>query len=208
MVPTGYHVNRRLLIGGAIVLALAAGTAVLFSLGEAQSEGVDLSTIPAPQVTGEPLPNHDPALVPDPAQGLQAPGAVGADFQLETVEIANDGRPKVILFLAHWCPHCQVEVPKVQEWLEGGGKPEGVDFYSVATSIDETLPNYPPDLWLQREGWTPPVLVDTDRSVAGAYGLRFFPLWVFVDDDGTVIGRAATELPQEDLTDLFSMLLP
>ena len=68
--------------------------------------------------------------------------------------------------------------------------PEGVDLVSVATSIDPTRPNYPPDAWLQREGWTAPVIADTTNAVAEAYGLTAFPYWVFVGPDGKVVARA------------------
>ncbi|HEY5578719.1 MAG TPA: TlpA disulfide reductase family protein [Acidimicrobiia bacterium] len=200
--------SRAVLVGGAVVLALAAGAALAFTLGEGEDQGADLSQIPAPIVSGLPLPALDPTTAADPAVGLSMPEARGVDFELSPVEIVEDGLPKVILFLAHHCPHCQVEVPKVQEWLDGGGRPEGVSFYSVATSIDDLLPNYPPDTWLEREGWTVPVLVDTENSVAQAYGLTAFPFWVFVDEDGVVRGRVASELPQESLTELFSLLLP
>ena len=74
--------------------------------------------------------------------------------------IAADGRPKILLFLAHWCPHCQREVPIVQGWLDAGGLPQNVDLISIATSIDPARPNYPPEAWLTREGWEPTVLVD------------------------------------------------
>ena len=39
------------------------------------------------------------------------------DFEGDAVAITNDGRPKIILLFAHWCPHCQNEVPVVTEWL-------------------------------------------------------------------------------------------
>jgi hypothetical protein len=38
----------------------------------------------------------------DPALGAPMPEAVGADFAGNTVSIDNDGRPKLLLFLAHW----------------------------------------------------------------------------------------------------------
>jgi hypothetical protein len=70
--------------------------------------------------------------------------------------------------------------------------PEGVDFYSVSTSVDAGLSNYPPSEWLKREGWTLPVVVDdTASSTAEAFGMSGTPFWVFVNSDGTVAARAA-----------------
>lgn len=199
--------NRGLLIAGAIIVVIAAGVAILFTVGEGSSgDGVNYSAIPTPQITGNVLFPHDAAASADPSIGAAAPEVVGASFDLSDVAIVDDGRAKVLVFLAHWCPHCQAEVPSVQEWIEAGGKPDNVDLYSVATSIDELRPNYPPDAWLTREGWTAPVLVDPDNTVSFAYGLTSFPFWVFVNSDGTVAGRISGEIPQDQLTPIFEVL--
>lgn len=149
-------------------------------------------------VSGEPLPAFEEGN--DPAVGLAAPTLRGEDFEGRAVTIGNDGRPKVMIFLAHWCPHCQREVPLMQDWLDREGMPETVDLYSVATAIDPAQPNYPPEEWLRREGWTVPVLVDgAIESAANAYGLTGFPFWVFVDAEGNVASRFVGELTIEQL---------
>jgi thiol-disulfide isomerase/thioredoxin len=169
-----------------------AGGSVVASAGTAAAaSGV-------PSISGAPLPDlQNPDT--DPAVGLVAPGVTGTDFAGNTVRIANDGRPKAILFIAHWCPHCQAEVPVVEAWVKAGGVPAGVDFFSVATAIDPTRPNYPPEAWLQREGWTVPVIADPTNSVAQAYGLPAFPYWVWIGADGKVVARTVGELPVADL---------
>ena len=68
-------------------------------------------------------------------------------------------------------------MPLIQAWVDGGGLPDGVELISVATAIDPSLPNYPPEAWLAREGWTAPVINDVTGSVATAYGLSAFPFW-------------------------------
>ena len=151
-----------------------------------------------PVITGAALPDFQNPNG-DAAVGLAAPEVTGADFAGNTVKIAHDGRPKAILFIAHWCPHCQREVPVVEAWVKAGGAPSGVDLISVATSINPAAPNYPPDAWLQREGWTVPVIADTTNGVASAYGLTAFPYWVFVGADGKVRARTVGELPATTL---------
>ena len=135
----------------------------------------------------------------DPAVGRPAPTVVGASFDGRPVSIGGTGRPAIVVFLAHWCSHCQAEVPLVQAWLDSGGLPDGVDIVSVSTATDPNAPNYPPDAWLAREGWTPPVVVDPTGSIADAYGLPAFPYFVFVDADGAVAGRLTGEVPVADL---------
>jgi thiol-disulfide isomerase/thioredoxin len=147
-----------------------------------------------PVITGASLPDFENP-TGDPAVGQPAPEVGGTDFKGNEVAIANDGHPKVVLFIAHWCPHCQREVPLIQDWVDAGGVPAGVELISVATAIDPNRPNYPPDQWLEREGWTSPVIADTTNSVADAYGLTVFPYFVFVGADGTVKARAVGELP-------------
>ena len=204
--------NRWLIPGllAAIIVAAAAIAILLPGLGR-QGTGGSSSLPPAtagasqsavasaiPTITGASLPAFKDSNG-DPAVGQPAPEVAGVDFKGNPVEIAKDGRPKVILFIAHWCPHCQREVPLIQAWVGARGIPAGLDVISVATSIDPSRPNYPPDAWLAREGWTVPVIADPTNSVATAYGLPAFPYWVFVAPDGTVKARTVGELPIADL---------
>lgn len=192
-----------LLVGAAAVAVLTtpspgaapAGSAGPSAGSAAASAGSVAPSIP-PAATGAAAPALPvfEATAGDPAVGAAIPEVRGAAFDGSRVAIAHDGRPKVVLFLAHWCPHCQREVPVVQAWLDAGRLDGSVDLVSVATGIDPRLPNYPPDAWLAREGWTAPVLVDTDGSVADRYGLSAFPYWVAVDARGKVVVRATGEL--------------
>jgi thiol-disulfide isomerase/thioredoxin len=136
----------------------------------------------------------------DPAVGRRAPALSGTDFEGRAVASAAKVKPQVLLFLAHWCPHCRNEVPAIASWLAREGMPAGVSLMSVATATDDARPNYPPSAWLQREHWPLPVLLDdSSGTAANAYGLTGFPFFVFVNADGTVAGRSAGELPVEDL---------
>ena len=162
------------------------------------SGGGSAAAAGVPIISGAKLPDFENTNG-DPAVGMPAPEVHGTSFDGTPVAITNDGRPKVVLFLAHWCPHCQAEVPLIQTWVNSGGVPDGVDLISVATSIDPAAPNYPPDAWFDREGWTVPVLTDPTNNVATAYGLTSFPYWVFIGTDGTVQARARGALPIADL---------
>jgi len=178
---------------GALVVA-----AIIAIVAAGGDDGRESSAPARVTVTGQSLPALPESS--DPAVGLPAPTLEGRDFEARPVRIEDDGRPKAIIFLAHWCPHCQREVPLVQDWLDQEGMPAGVDVYSVTTAIDPAQPNYPPDEWLRREGWTPPVLVDDEKgSAANAYGLTGFPFFVFIDAEGNVASRFAGELTIEAL---------
>ena len=53
------------------------------------------------------------------------------------------------MFLAHWCPHCQAEVPRIVTLAKAGAF-DGLDVASVATGTSSQYPNYPPSAWLAR----------------------------------------------------------
>jgi thiol-disulfide isomerase/thioredoxin len=147
------------------------------------------------------------ATVDGTATGLVAPEVVGQNFSGDAVQIVNDGRAKAIVFLAHWCPHCQVEVPKVQAWINAGGGVQDVDLYAVATDMDSTRGNFPPSEWLRTEGWSSPIVRDdSENSVLDAFGRGGFPFWTFVNADGTVAFRASGEMPIEQLQQLMTSL--
>jgi thiol-disulfide isomerase/thioredoxin len=141
------------------------------------------------------------------AAGQTAPDVLGLNYQGDAVSITNDGVAKAIVFLAHWCPHCQEEVPRVQDWLDNGGGVEGVDLYSVSTAATSARDNYPASAWLDNENWTLPVIVDDQEgSVHAAYGAGPFPYWVFVNADGTVAVRTAGQLSIDQLEELIGTI--
>lgn len=191
-------------LGGVAAIALITVVVLTFDSGN----GPAGKQFGEPTITGTALPRFTDNAAVDLAIGMPIPTIEGTDFDDEPISIANDGRPKIIIFLAHWCSVCQAEVPVVQDWVDAGFKPDGVDLYSVATSVAETRPNYPPSEWLAEEGWTAPVLLDdTAYSVGDVFGLNAFPFWVFVTADGTVAGRLTGGLPPEAITQIAESLL-
>lgn len=187
-------INIKLVLGvvlGAAVVIIGYG---LLNSNEALSDAVA-----APVVTGEALPEFANDPLSDGAVGSEIPVVSGTDFAGDPVVIEPDGRPKMLLFLAHWCSHCRAEVPLVQQWVNDGGLPSGIDLVAIATSIDSGRDNFPPDRWLENENWTNPVLADTTNEVGRSFGLSGFPYWVFVDGDGRVLGRLGGGLPVDQL---------
>lgn len=191
-----------LLPGAGLVIAAVAVIAIVLSQGgagpvaSASPSAVAPSTPPV--ITGTPLPRFT-ATVGDPAKGLAAPTVQGHDYQGKPVEIAPSGRPTLVIFAAHWCPHCQRELPLVQAWIDAGNAPDDIDLVSVSTGVEPTAPNYPPEAWFERIGWTVPVITDPTDSVAAAYGLAGYPYFVLLDGSGNVVTRMSGEVPIADL---------
>lgn len=186
--------SRGVVLGivAAVIAAVAIIALVVSGLGD-DSADAGPQTRPV-HITGDALPERSGDA--DPAIGMTAPTLSGASFDGTPVEIANDGRPKLVMFLAHWCPHCRREVPVVVDWMRDNGAPEGVDLYAVATATQSDAPNYPPSKWLEREDWPITTLADDDRSSAGrALGVTGYPYFVAIDAEGRVVARTSGELP-------------
>ncbi len=196
--------SRSILISGIVVVVVAI---VIFIVFSDNTNTAPDSEFGEPQVSGQLTRAPQNVRADTDATGETAPTVIGEDFAGNEVLIENDGKAKAIAFLAHWCPHCQNEVPAVQAWLESGGGVDGVDMYSVATSMRPTGDNYPSSEWLDREGWTVPVIVDDEQSsVYKAYGSGGFPFWVFVNSDGTVAVRIQGSIPIPELEQIMQAL--
>jgi len=147
---------------------------------------------------------EDPAA--DAAVGLPAPVVSGVDFDEQPVATPATGTPYAVVLLAHWCPTCQAEVPRIVSLADSGGT-AGVPVVAVSTAVDESRENYPPSEWLERDNWPFPVVVDDAAGSAGAaYGLADFPMIVFVDATGNVVARVVGEVPEEELAAMFAAL--
>src|SRR5690606_25349693 len=98
----------------------------------ATSAPVGSPVVSAPvKINGSPLPQFGRG--DDEAVGRPFPSMTGQSvFDGSPVAITDDGRAKVVIFVAHWCPHCQKEVPRIQSWLDDNGKPADVDLYAVS----------------------------------------------------------------------------
>jgi thiol-disulfide isomerase/thioredoxin len=164
-------------------------------------DGSDGTTTP---VSDDALPEYDAKADHDPAVGRTIPTVTGKDFDGKDLTISgDDGKAKIILFVAHWCPHCQREVPLLAAHLEDEPMPDDVELLTVSTAVHPGASNYPPQEWLEGEGWTAPVLADDeDSTVAQTFGLSAFPYFVVVDADGKVVERATGELTTDRFDDL------
>jgi thiol-disulfide isomerase/thioredoxin len=198
-----------IIVGGIVLVSLLALVAVIATsssddeaVEEAEQAGLEQQrpvTVDGP---------HVPVLGEggDPAVGTTIPAVQGQDFAGEPVTIAPDGTPRVVVFLAHWCPHCQAEVPRLVEWLDGRDTVDGVQIVSVATNTDPTAPNYPPSAWLSDAGWPVPTMADdAGNHAAEAFGLSAFPYYVAVDAEGRVVARASGELTIENVEALVAV---
>jgi thiol-disulfide isomerase/thioredoxin len=202
--------RRRLLVGvGAAVVVGAAIGAVVASSGGGGGGGskVAVATQTRPvTVSGTPLPTFSDT-TNDRAVGMTLPTISGQTFDGSPIVIKPDGRAKVVLSVAHWCPHCQREVPLLAANIRSNPLPANVDLVTISTSVQPSAPNYPPQTWLTGVKWPAPVLADdTKGTAATALGLSSFPYFVLVDAQGKVVSRYAGEMPVDQFRSLVDRL--
>jgi thiol-disulfide isomerase/thioredoxin len=203
--PERRRSNSAWIIGGigAAIVALAAIIAIVSTSADKPASIPGLSQTQPVEVIGTALPQFESG-APDPAVGIVAPTLVGSTFDGSPITV-KPGRPTLVIFIAHWCPHCQREVPVLTQWQKSGGVPGGVDVIGVATGTDTSLPNYPPSQWLANEHFPFSVMADSDsQAAAAAFGLASYPYFVLLDSDGKVVQRASGEIDPNSLTPLLN----
>ena len=176
----------------ALVIAVTVGTS---NQDDAADADIGVAQTAPVEVIGDWLPRFEGSQ-PDPAAGVMAPRVLGTGFDGAKHSVRpGDGRSKVIAFFAHWCPHCQRELPRLTAWLAENDLPSGVDLVAVNTAVADDRDNYPPSAWFRDEGWSLPVLRDSpDNEIADGYGLYSFPYMVVLNGAGAVVVRVSGEL--------------
>lgn len=196
-----------ILVACAALVAIAVGTGgsddaspTTTTLGPTVSETASVT------LTGAPLPRFEEA---DKAIGLQAPAVSGSSFDGSAVAFGDDGTARLIGFFAHWCPHCQNELPATAEWLAENPLPDGVEVIAVSTGINPDAENFPPSDWFRNEHWAARVIADdAESTIAIGFGLAAFPFWVAVDSDGLVVSRAAGTLNEAQFEAMLDAIDP
>lgn len=193
-----------LVFAGIVALAIVAIVAALLLSAPSSSEPAAEPV----QVSGQPLPELTPGAA-DSAIGMELPTLSGVGVDGQQLVIDPDDGAVAIVVLAHWCSHCQAEVPRLVDWLAANEIPEGVRVVALSTAIDPARPNYPPSAWLEREGWTQPTLVDDASSTAfQALGVTSFPGFITVDAEGRVVTRTSGELDGDAFGALLEGIAP
>ncbi len=200
---------RGLIIGVLVLLVVAVGVAALAGRDAEQIEQSDVAQVSDVSIEGVPLPRFE-GEEPDPAMEMRAPAFAATSFDgTEVSVLPGDGTARVIGFFAHWCPHCQRELPRIADWLANNQLPAGVEVIAVSTAVDSGAGNYPPSAWFEDEQWPATVVRDSaDAEIGEAYGLRGFPYTVAVDSAGRVVARVSGEMNDDAWEFLLNFVAP
>ena len=197
------------IIIGVVVLG-AAAIAIGMSAGKGSGDP-DNGTVAAEY---QPVTVSNPALPPlgdgtsaDAAIGQQAPALQGANFAGNAMSIApgSNGNPTMLVFLAHWCPHCNREIPRLIDWKERGLVPTDLRVVGITTASRSDQANWPPSQWITDMEWPWEVMADSETAdAANAYGVDGYPMIVVIGADGKVKLRFSGEREVSELTTLIN----
>ena len=131
-------------------------------------------------------------------------GAVLKGYDLQgrpvTIDPAGEGKATMVVFLAHWCPHCNREIPVLNKWRESGEVPTGLRVVGITTGSKADQANWPPSKWMTAMKWPFEVMADSEaQEAAAAYGVAGYPFIAFVGANGKITARTSGEIPVEQL---------
>jgi cytochrome c biogenesis protein CcmG/thiol:disulfide interchange protein DsbE len=140
--------------------------------------------------------------------GMTLPTIEGPEYGSGTAVTyhPDDGIARVWLVWAHWCPHCQAELPELATWYrDNAALYPGLELVTVSTAIDESRDN-PLLPYLEESAFPFPVIIDEDGTQGSHFGATVFPFWVITDPDGTVLVRLGGELDISQVDAIFAQL--
>ena len=206
--------QRNVFIAIGLVVVAAAAIAIGASGGSNNSSST--TTIPAGNgslgaAEFQPVAVTGSALTPlgdgqmDASRG--APGPVLKGYSLTGLPVNVNPMtygPTMLVFLAHWCPHCNREVPRLIDWKEQGLVPDNLRVVGITTGSRNDQANWPPSEWIETMKWPFEVMADSEtQQAAAAYGLDGYPFMVILDAQGNVAKRMSGEVEVADLVSII-----
>ena len=124
----------------------------------------------------------------------------------------SEYKGKVIFlnFWATWCPPCRAEMPDIQKLYERSPK-EGEGAVIVLGVASPKLGNEKDEAgikaFMDKNGYTYPVLMDARGELFSAYGIRAIPTTFMIDREGNVYGRVQGALSGENIDKVVKQTL-
>lgn len=116
------------------------------------------------------------------------------------------GKTVFLNFWATWCPPCRAEMPDIQKIYDSykENEDDSLVILGVASpgqgregSQEEV------EAFLEENGYTYPVLMDTTGAQFAAYGAYALPTTFMIDRDGNVFGYVSGQLTEEIMLDII-----
>ena len=123
-----------------------------------------------------------------------------------------DYKGKVIFlnFWATWCPPCRAEMPDIQKLYERSPR-EGENAVIVlgvaAPKLGSEKNEAGIKAFMNKNGYTYPVLMDTRGELFRAYDIRAIPTTYMIDRNGNLVGRVQGALSAENIVKIVEQTL-
>lgn len=138
------------------------------------------------------------------------------DFELKdqygNTHTLEDYKGKTIFlnFWATWCPPCRAEMPDIQKLYENA-ETEGDDAVIVlgvaAPNLGQEKDEAGIKAFLEENGYTYPVLMDTTGELFNGYGIYSFPTTFMIDREGNVFGYVSGMLSEDMMNSIVRQTL-
>ncbi len=138
------------------------------------------------------------------------------DFELEDqfgqVHRLSDYKGKTVFlnFWATWCPPCRAEMPDIQRLYEECDT-EGDQALIILGVAGPGMGNEKSGeeiaAFLEENGYTYPVVMDTTGELFTAYGIYAFPTTYMIDREGNVFGYASGQLSYDVMQDIITQTM-
>ncbi|MBE7552608.1 MAG: redoxin domain-containing protein [Anaerolineales bacterium] len=141
-------------------------------------------------------------------QGIVQPGQPAPDFSLpalngETVRLSDlKGQVVLVNLWATWCPPCKAEMPTIDAFYRAH---QEAGFTALMANVQEDWGTV--RAFIEMNGFTFPVLLDSQGELMRRYGVRGLPTTFIVDRSGQVRHIQTGAITQADLETIINPLL-
>lgn len=137
-------------------------------------------------------------------------GALAPSFMLPNMDGNEDyavggtrAKPLFVNFWASWCGPCELEAPDLVRLYDKYH--EDMDLYAVnATALDSVRDA---EQFVQKHGFTFPVLMDASAEVVKKYNVMGYPTSILIDENGVVQDVILGVLPYDQLEKKVKQLI-
>lgn len=113
------------------------------------------------------------------------------------------GKTVFLNFWATWCSPCKAEMPDIQKLYEEFQQEDVVILGVAAPNLGREKSEEGIKGFLEENGYTYPVVMDTEAEAFQAYGINSFPTTFMIDKDGNVFGYISGQLSEETMRDII-----